>query len=450
MSDSSKKTSIKKLENKIKKLEKINAVLIKQIESPVKSKINSPFKIFQNNIIIEGELGVIKEKLGATLDTLKNRNYLLSKEKDKVKSINKRKNKFLMGVIHDLLQPINAARIFSENIIENSIDEKNKIQANKIIASLENIEKLITSIMDISKFDYGIVKNNLESVSLKKLFNSLDEEFKALVKDKPLNLKITDNDTYVWTDLNLIRRVLQNLISNAINYTDTGDIVVTSKVIKDKVEISIQDSGPGIPENKRQLIFNEFERNIIPKQKYSTGFGLGLSIVERILKQLKIPIVISSNKGAGAIFSILVEKSTVEQVKLIKKDSKTICNKNLITKKILLISKDKEVNNFLNNLSKSQHFGLEVINSITPFIAIEKTIKNNNLDLIIFDNDLLDTDKNINIFYSYFIKNNKNTIIISSKVSKEIKDFSVSASCYIITKPIKLAKLRSLIIYYLV
>ena len=207
MSDSSKKTSIKKLENKIKKLEKINAVLIKQIESPVKSKINSPFKIFQNNIIIEGELGVIKEKLGATLDTLKNRNYLLSKEKDKVKSINKRKNKFLMGVIHDLLQPINAARIFSENIIENSIDEKNKIQANKIIASLENIEKLITSIMDISKFDYGIVKNNLESVSLKKLFNSLDEEFKALVKDKPLNLKITDNDTYVWTDLNLIRRV---------------------------------------------------------------------------------------------------------------------------------------------------------------------------------------------------------------------------------------------------
>ena len=108
------------------------------------------------------------------------------------------------------------------------------------------------------------------------------------------------------------------------------------------------------------------------------------------------------------------------------------------------------MNNFLNNLSKSQHFGLEVINSITPFIAIEKTIKNNNLDLIIFDNDLLDTDKNINIFYSYFIKNNKNTIIISSKVSKEIKDFSVSASCYIITKPIKLAKLRSLIIYYLV
>jgi CheY-like chemotaxis protein len=172
-------------------------------------------------------------------------------------------------------------------------------------ASLEAIEEILGAILDISRLDTGAMKPEISSMRIDDLFRQLEVEFAPLAREKGLELVFVPCSVPVRSDRRLLRRVLQNLISNAVKYTPHGKVLVGCRRAKGRLRIDVYDTGLGIPQSKKRVIFKEFQR-LDQGAKVARGLGLGLSIVERIARVLDHRIELHSTPEKGSQFSITV------------------------------------------------------------------------------------------------------------------------------------------------
>jgi Na+/proline symporter/signal transduction histidine kinase/CheY-like chemotaxis protein len=225
------------------------------------------------------------------------------------------KTRFLAAAGHDILQPLNAARLYSSTLVErlgNSPDQK---LVQNIDSSLESVEAILGAVLDISRLDTGAMKPQLTSFPLNDLLQRVVTDFAPVAREKNLRFTVMPTSVHVRSDPNLLRRLIQNLVSNAIKYTREGRVLVGVRRRGDKVIIQVIDTGIGIPTTKFRTVFREFAR-LEEGARTASGLGLGLSIVDRIARVLKHSVDIASQSGKGTEFRVeLPVETNIAQTK---------------------------------------------------------------------------------------------------------------------------------------
>jgi Na+/proline symporter/signal transduction histidine kinase len=224
----------------------------------------------------------------------------LRADKAEAEQANLGKTRFLAAASHDLLQPLHAARLFISALAERSKDEL----VDKIDASLRSVDTLLGALLDVSKLDAGGIKPQVTAIPVEPMLRALDAEFGALAHERRLRLTHVPTSAWVQSDPTLLRRILQNFVSNAIRYTRSGRVLVGCRRHRDRLTIEVWDTGPSIPEEKREEIFEEFKRLPGREDGRDRGLGLGLAIVRRIAEMLGHGITLRSRLGLGSCFAV--------------------------------------------------------------------------------------------------------------------------------------------------
>ena len=212
------------------------------------------------------------------------------------------KTRFLAAAGHDILQPLNAARLYCSSLIEKAGKGDVGAAATSIESSLELVETILGAVLDISRLDAGAMKPSPTVFALDGLLRQIGTDFRPMAAAKGLDLVIVPSSLAVKTDRNLLRRLVQNLVSNAVKYTRSGRILVGVRRRDGMAELQVFDTGIGIAKDKLNTVFREFTR-LDEGAREAQGLGLGLSIVDRIARVLRLQIQIGSDKGRGTRFS---------------------------------------------------------------------------------------------------------------------------------------------------
>jgi len=170
--------------------------------------------------------------------------------------------------------------------------------------ALTSIEEILRTILDLSKLEAGVIRPALQPVALDHLFASLMTDLSPLATRKPLLLTRRRSDATVLTDPLMLRRILQNLLANAVHYTERGGVKIAARRRGDKIRIEVWDTGPGICEPEQKSIFEEFQRGTASETARRSGFGLGLSIAQRMAETLGHPLGVCSRLGRGSMFHV--------------------------------------------------------------------------------------------------------------------------------------------------
>jgi signal transduction histidine kinase len=232
-------------------------------------------------------------------------NEELSQAKRLAEEANLGKTRFLAAAGHDILQPLNAARLYASTLNERVADGELTHLVQNVDASLESVEEIIGAVLDISRLDTGALKPEVSVFRIEDVLGPLRLEFEPVAREKSLDLRILGSSLSVRSDRRLLRRLLQNLVSNAIKYTRNGRVLVGVRRRGGTAVIEVFDTGIGIAETKQKVIFQEFHR-LDDGAREARGLGLGLSIVERISRVLGHPVTLTSRPGHGSRFAIEV------------------------------------------------------------------------------------------------------------------------------------------------
>ncbi|WP_095055066.1 NahK/ErcS family hybrid sensor histidine kinase/response regulator [Pseudomonas sp. Irchel s3b2] len=226
--------------------------------------------------------------------------------RDAAEAANRSKDKYLAAASHDLLQPLNAARLLISTLRERKLPDVEQVLVERTHQALEGAEDLLTDLLDISRLDQAAVKPDIALYRLDELFAPLVSEFQSVAAAAGLNLRVHMGDYALHTDLRLMTRILRNFLSNACRYTDAGCILLGARRRGDALRIEVWDTGRGIPADRLDSIFLEFNQLDVGRAADRKGVGLGLAIVERIAKILDYRIQVHSRPGRGSMFSIEV------------------------------------------------------------------------------------------------------------------------------------------------
>lgn len=216
---------------------------------------------------------------------------------------NTSKSRFLASASHDLLQPLSAAKLFLSSLCGTSLAPEQKALVERVNSAFESVESILGSLLDISKLEMGMARTSIECFPLAQVFGRLADEFQSMARDKGLELRIVPSRLWIKSDRIYFRRILDNLVANAIRYTETGRVLVGARRRGGVVRIEVWDTGPGIPEAKMAEVFQEFTRL---SSTAGGGVGLGLSIVEQACALLLHPLDVRSELGRGTIFTVAV------------------------------------------------------------------------------------------------------------------------------------------------
>src|SRR4051794_7067503 len=283
------------------KLRKINEVLMRRVERSMDMQGND-YALFETAILLEAKIRDRTKALEQALAALQGSNRALAEAKAEAERANQSKTRFLAAASHDLLQPLNAARLFLSALSETECHPRARQLIGSTEAAFESIERLLASLLDISKLDAGVMAAEPRDVPLGPLLRALAAEFAPMAERKGLELRAVPTSAVVRTDPDLLLRILRNLLSNAVRYTPEGRVLLGVRRRGGGLAVEVGDTGVGIPPERQAEIFEEFRRLGTDADARDRGFGLGLAIVERIARLLGHPVEVRSRVGRGARF----------------------------------------------------------------------------------------------------------------------------------------------------
>ena len=219
---------------------------------------------------------------------------------------NQAKSRFLATASHDLRQPLQSLSLLNgtlRRLVEHPDAQEALAQQDKAIDAMS---RLLNALLDISKLESGAIKPDRADFSLAGLFEELRQEFSAMALDKGLRLAISAPASSVHSDRSLVGQILRNLLSNAVKYTRTGSVSLRSLPTTNGVRIEVIDTGIGIPAHQLQFIYDEFYQVGVPTNSSRDGYGLGLSIVQRLIALLELKLEMRSEVGVGSEFALVV------------------------------------------------------------------------------------------------------------------------------------------------
>lgn len=375
-------------------------------------------------------------------DSLLRENELRGRVESELKSVNESKNHFMAAASHDLLQPINAARLFTSSLLQMTKegDPQLKQTVDQLDDALLQSEHLINSLRDISRLRSGKERPNREHFSLHKLLKSLAAEAGIIAKDKNLDFHWVDCQLWLFTDRHLLRRILQNFLSNALRYTQEGKVLLGCRRVTDAVVIEVWDTGPGISEENRLRIFEEFER--LPGSTMQ-GLGLGLSIAQNISQLLGHELSLDSKlataeaKG-GSVFRVTVPLGQQQAAS----QKKRLSDPNLVGVKVLCV--DNETRILAGMQSLLEQWGCQVTTACNLRQALDLWREDQPPQLVLADFHL-DNETGLDVLdaLQYHWQQPLGAIIISADNSDEVRDQVLTAGHLYLPKPIVANSLRT-------
>jgi Na+/proline symporter/signal transduction histidine kinase/CheY-like chemotaxis protein len=352
---------------------------------------------------------------------------------------NTNKTHLLALASHDILQPLNAAKLYLSALQEISLENNASQIVQKLGDSLNASEALIATLLDIARLDQGDMKPRLSSVSIKDLVTPLIDELNMQAEEKGVQLKCRIQDVWLQTDRTYLYRILLNLLSNAIKYTPTGRVLLSARQRKDKVLIQIWDTGSGIHQDEINNIFGDFYRSGDHSQH---GIGLGLGVVARLSQQLNAPVNVRSILGRGSCFSI--ELPSCSQDKPLGSKNGNVTKVGLAGLRVLCVDDKQENLDAMQTFLDKWH--VNVTTALTPDEAMAE-LKLCEPQVILMDYHLdceingLQLIAKMRKFLGYPIP----AILVTANQDEEIVTESFNANCNYLSKPLKPAKLRALL-----
>lgn len=229
----------------------------------------------------------------------------LQSAKADAETANQSKTRFLAAASHDLMQPLNAARLFAA-ALEKQVTGQARQLAQNLDSSLDNAEELLGTLLEISKLDAGATKIKPTPVNLKPIMEKLAIEFDAISAERHLQLRARPREAWVMGDGLMIRRVIQNFLSNAIRYTRQGKVLLGTRIADGRVSVEVWDTGIGIPTADQKRVFEEFARLESGRAQHQKGMGLGLSISIRLARLMGGDVRLRSTENKGTCFSLIL------------------------------------------------------------------------------------------------------------------------------------------------
>lgn len=225
----------------------------------------------------------------------------LEHAKREAERANEAKSRFLAAIGHDLLQPLHAAHLFTEALAQQLGEHSQRALVAQTRGALDSTTDLLTGLLDMSRLEAGGLSAQLREFPLSEVLEPLVSEFRALAAERGLQLRYRATRAWVRSDPQMLRRVLQNFLANAVRYTATGRVLLGVRRAGGALRVEVHDTGPGIAADQQRTIFEEFRRG---DDVAGPGLGLGLAIAERLAQLLQAPLSLRSRLGSGTVFAI--------------------------------------------------------------------------------------------------------------------------------------------------
>ncbi|WP_460106748.1 hybrid sensor histidine kinase/response regulator [Pseudomonas sp. S3_E04] len=364
--------------------------------------------------------------------------------RDAAQAANRSKDKYLAAASHDLLQPLNAARLLISTLRERQLPTAEHVLVERTHQALEGAEDLLTDLLDISRLDQAEVRPDLAPYRLDELLAPLVSEFQSVAGAVGLELRVRFGDEAVLTDLRLMTRILRNLLSNACRYTDKGGVLLAARRRGGRLSLEVWDTGRGIAADCLESIFLEFNQLDVGRAADRKGVGLGLAIVERIARILGYRVQVRSRPGRGSVFSIEVPLSAEKPLPIAQMPIQAVAGNPLPGRRLLVI--DNELSILQSMAALLGQWGCEVLTATDEAGALD-VLQGRAPELILADFHLdhgvvgCEVVKHLREHFHQAIP----AVIITADRSDQCRRALRKLDAPLLNKPVKPGKLRAVL-----
>ncbi len=389
----------------------------------------------------------LEHRVAARTAELMNVNRELARAQALAEEANLGKTRFLAAAGHDISQPLNAARLYTSSLVERTAAKRTKDReiALKINSSLQAVESIIGAVLDISRLDAGAMTPSPSVFSLGDLLAQVKTDFQPLADEKGLEFVVVPSSIVVESDRNLLRRLIQNLVSNALKYTRSGKVLVGVRRDGDDALICVCDTGIGIASKKAKAVFREFER-LSEGARIASGLGLGLSIVDRISRVLNLSIEMTSKLEKGTIFSVRIERSAAVLIAKPARISKASSARQMLAgMTVACIDNEETILSGMTVLLEG--WGAKVIAAPTQSGLMKSIANSGTVPNVIIADYHLDDENGLDVIAAIRsrLDPEMDAILITADRSAELRDAAANADIQLLNKPLKPAALRALL-----
>ncbi|HWV20857.1 MAG TPA: PAS-domain containing protein [Devosia sp.] len=406
--------------------------------SDVTARVKAERELEQVNFSLEGRV----EERTADLTRV---NAELEIARAKADAANHDKTRFLAAASHDLLQPLNAARLYTSTLIERAKSTAFAELATSIEASLTAVEEIMSALLDISRIDSGALKPAPSPVAAQDLLRKAEVEFAPLAREHDVTLRIVKTAATVMADRSLVGRIVQNLVSNAIKYTPAGGkVLVGLRRRGNRLRLDVIDTGIGFNRDQHRLVFAEFSR-LDRAARMAQGLGLGLSIVQRLVAALDLTLELDSKEGRGSRFSLYLP--VVRNARPTSGEAWPMLESNVgtLNLKVLCVDNEKAILEAMQGLL--EHWGCDVRVALSlKQIDRERLLEGWYPDMVLMDYHL---DQTSGLDAIEWLRHNLGghlpAALVTADRSPAVRALAEDRGILVVTKPVKPAALRATI-----
>jgi signal transduction histidine kinase len=406
--------------------------------SDVTARVKAERELERVNLSLEGRV----EERTADLTRV---NAELEVARAKADAANHDKTRFLAAASHDLLQPLNAARLYTSTLIERAKSTAFAELATSIEASLTAVEEIMSALLDISRIDSGALKPAPAPVAAQDLLRKAEVEFAPLAREHNVSLRIVPTTATVMADRSLVGRIVQNLVSNAIKYTPAGGkVLVGLRRRGNRLRLDVVDTGIGFNRDQHRLVFAEFSR-LDRAARMAQGIGLGLSIVQRLVTAMDLTLELDSREGRGSRFSLYLP--ILRNARVASDDRRPMSESNVgtLNLKVLCVDNEKAILEAMQGLL--EHWGCDVRVALSlKQIDRERLLEGWYPDLVLMDYHL---DQTSGLDAIEWLRHNLGghlpAALVTADRSPAVRALAEDRGILVVTKPVKPAALRATI-----
>ncbi|HEY0033656.1 MAG TPA: ATP-binding protein, partial [Devosia sp.] len=372
-------------------------------------------------------------------------NAELESARAKADAANHDKTRFLAAASHDLLQPLNAARLYTSTLIERAKLTGLSDLANSIEASLTAVEEIMSALLDISRIDSGALKPAPAPAAARDLLKKMEVEFGPLARERNISLQIMDTEAAVLVDKALVGRIVQNLVSNAIKYTlPGGRVLVGVRRRGSRMRLDVIDTGIGFNRDQHRLLFAEFSR-LERGARMAQGLGLGLSIVQRLVSALGLTLELDSREGKGSRFSLFLPAARTLRTPPDAGPALAEASVGALDYKVLCVDNERAILEAMEGLLS--HWGCDVRTALSlKQIDRERLLEGWYPDLVLMDYHL---DQTSGLDAIEWLRHNLGghlpAALVTADRSPAVRTLAEERGIAVVTKPVKPAALRAAI-----
>ena len=355
---------------------------------------------------------------------------------------NQAKSRFLATASHDLRQPLQSLSLLNGALRRAIVDPEACQALAQQEQAIDAMSRLLSTLLDISKLESGAVKPDPADFAVNALFEEMRLEFAGLASNKGLTLQVSQCEECAHSDRTLVEQILKNLLSNAIKYTLRGGVSLRSfHAQPSSVRIEVHDTGVGIAADQLRLIYDEFYQVGVPTNSSRDGYGLGLSIVQRLVKLLGAELEATSEPGKGSTFTLTLpagQRRPVPQRVPAPRASEGARNGQV---HVLLVEDDPGVRNATRLLLKSEGYNVTVASSVIE--ALERGSAMPKLDLLLTDYHLHEGETGLQVIAALREKRNQTVraVLITGDTSSAVHELTLDPYVRVAGKPIKAEEL---------